>query len=126
MTVYKVFWLECAHWLPNVPQEHKCRRLHGHSYRVELHVGGPMGGDTGWIIDYADMAAAWQPVHARLDHRLLNDVGGLENPTCENLALWIAKRVREYLPGLQRIVIGETCTAGVMLDLETAGKEGKA
>lgn len=112
MLVYKRFSLECAHWLPNVPDDHKCKRLHGHSYQVELGIGGVVDTRTRWIMDYADVAAAWQVVHDALDHRCLNEVPGLANPTCEELLMWIVGALRPVL-NVQAIRIGETCTAGV-------------
>ena len=111
-TIYKRFALECAHWLPNVAEDHKCRRLHGHSFRVEVHVDGVPGPDTGWVRDFADLSAAWQPIHDTLDHRCLNDVDGLQNPTSERLAEWVWERLAPTLPGLSAVVVEETCTSG--------------
>lgn len=110
--IFKEFTFEAAHRLPAVPPEHKCARLHGHSFRVALHVRGPVDARTGWIMDFADIAAAWQPMHAALDHRYLNEVAGLENPTSEHLARWIFERVKPTLPLLHRVVVHETCTCG--------------
>ena len=98
--------------LPNAPEGHKCRRLHGHSFRVEVHISGPVSPEQGWVQDFADIAEAFQPVHATLDHNYLNDIAGLENPTSENLARWIWQRLKPSLPLLSKIVIQETCTAG--------------
>jgi 6-pyruvoyltetrahydropterin/6-carboxytetrahydropterin synthase len=112
MIVFREFTFEAAHRLPLVPEGHKCRRLHGHSYRVELHVEGLVGAD-GMVIDFADIKAAWRPLHDLLDHRYLNDVEGLDNPTSEVLARWIWHRLDEALPGLARVVVRETCTSGV-------------
>ena len=103
---------DSAHLLPNVPKGHKCGRLHGHTYRVRLYVGGEVNEHTGWIVDYADIKEAWQPVHDQLDHRYLNDLLGLDNPTCELIAAWIWGKLAWRLPGLSRIEIQETCTAG--------------
>jgi 6-pyruvoyltetrahydropterin/6-carboxytetrahydropterin synthase len=110
--IFKEFTFEAAHRLPNVPPGHKCNRLHGHSYRVELHVRGPIGERSGWIMDFADLKAAFAPLHARLDHYYLNEVEGLENPTSENLARWIWRRLRSTLPQLSSVVVSETCTSG--------------
>lgn len=112
MRIHKRFTFEAAHRLPNVPPTHKCHRLHGHSFAVELHVDGPVDPVMGWVIDFADIAAAWQPLHAMLDHRYLNEVDGLENPTSENLARWVWERARPSLPGLAQVVVRETCTSG--------------
>jgi 6-pyruvoyltetrahydropterin/6-carboxytetrahydropterin synthase len=112
MEIFKEFTFEAAHRLPNVPQGHKCARLHGHSFRVEIHVRGPVDPQLGWVIDFADIKDAFKPFYDRLDHYYLNDVEGLENPTSENLARWIWERVNPALPGLSRVVVRETCTSG--------------
>jgi 6-pyruvoyltetrahydropterin/6-carboxytetrahydropterin synthase len=111
-TIWKSFSLEAAHRLPNVPDDHKCARLHGHSFQVEVHVGGEPGVESGWIMDFAAIAEAWQPVHDALDHRYLNEVDGLANPTSEVLAAWIWDRLATALPGLAQVVVRETCTTG--------------
>jgi 6-pyruvoyltetrahydropterin/6-carboxytetrahydropterin synthase len=111
-TIWKRFALECAHRLPNVPAEHKCARLHGHSFHVEVHVAGEAGDESGWVMDFADIAVAWEPIHAALDHRYLNDVEGLGNPTSEVLAAWIWSKLVDTVPGLSEIVVEETCTTG--------------
>ena len=112
MDIFKVFTLEAAHRLPHVPEGHKCARLHGHSFRVELHVSGEPGADTGWVIDFSEIKRAFQPVYNRLDHHYLNEVPGLENPTSENLARWIWEQTRPALPQLSKVVVHETCTSG--------------
>jgi len=112
MEIFKEFTLEAAHRLPNVPPGHKCARLHGHSFRVTVCVSGDVGDVTGWVLDFADLKAAFAPIDAALDHQYLNDVPGLENPTSENLARWIWERMITTLPGLSRIEIRETCTSG--------------
>jgi 6-pyruvoyltetrahydropterin/6-carboxytetrahydropterin synthase len=112
MDIYKTFHLEAAHRLPNVPEGHKCARLHGHSFRVSVHVSGPVNPKTGWIMDFADLKTAFAPVFDALDHRYLNDVPGLENPTSENLARWIWQKLKPSLPALSKIVVEETCTSG--------------
>jgi len=112
MEIWKEFTFEAAHRLPRVPEGHKCARLHGHSFRVAVHVEGPVGEDSGWVIDFADIKQAFKPIHEALDHRYLNDIDGLENPTSEVLARWIWARLQPALPGLARIVVRETCTSG--------------
>lgn len=111
VTLVKEFTFEAAHRLPNVPAENKCRRLHGHSYGVEIHVTGEVDPGTGWLIDYADIKKAAGPVIERLDHRCLNEIEGLENPTSERIAAWIWKRLAPALPSLSLIVIRETSTS---------------
>jgi 6-pyruvoyltetrahydropterin/6-carboxytetrahydropterin synthase len=110
--LFKEFGFEAAHRLPAVPPEHKCARLHGHSFRVEIHVRGEVGAESGWVVDFADLARAWQPLHDVLDHRYLNEVPGLENPTSEVLAMWIWAELATALPGLSEVVVRETCTSG--------------
>jgi len=102
------FTLEAAHSLPNLPADHKCRRVHGHTFKIEVHVEGEVDSKTGWLMDYAELERKFEPVHAALDHRLLNQVEGLENPSSENLAAWIWKRLRPALPQLVEIVVQET------------------
>jgi 6-pyruvoyltetrahydropterin/6-carboxytetrahydropterin synthase len=103
---------EAAHFLPNVPDGHKCRRLHGHSFRVRLVVRGPVDPHTGWLMDFSDIKAAWKPLDTVLDHYCLNDIPGLENPTSEVLAKWIWDRLQPSLPQLSAVHVLETCTSG--------------
>ncbi len=106
----KDFRFEAAHYLPNVPEGHKCRRMHGHSFRGEVAIRGAVDAHTGWLIDFADLKRAIDPIVARLDHYLLNEVEGLENPTSEQLAMWMWARLAPSLPQLYRVTIEETCT----------------
>jgi 6-pyruvoyltetrahydropterin/6-carboxytetrahydropterin synthase len=110
--LFRVFHLEAAHRLPHVPPGHKCARLHGHSFRVEVHVAGPSGERSGWVMDFAEIKAAFEPLFDRLDHHYLNEVEGLENPTSENLAKWIWDRLQPDVPLLSKVVVSETCTSG--------------
>jgi 6-pyruvoyltetrahydropterin/6-carboxytetrahydropterin synthase len=112
MEILKEYTFEAAHLLPNVPAGHKCRRLHGHSFHLAVHVNGPVGKKTGWVMDFADISAAVNPLIARLDHYYLNEIPGLENPTSENIAKWIWQRLKSTLPLLNKIVIRETCNSG--------------
>jgi 6-pyruvoyltetrahydropterin/6-carboxytetrahydropterin synthase len=112
MDLFKTFQIEAAHRLPAVPPEHKCSRVHGHSFRIEIHVSGPIDPRFGWVMDFADIKLAFAPLFDALDHRYLNDVDGLENPTSENLAAWIWSRLKPTLPLLSRVVVHETCTSG--------------
>jgi 6-pyruvoyltetrahydropterin/6-carboxytetrahydropterin synthase len=112
MEVFRDFTFDSAHLLPNAPDGHKCRRLHGHTYHVSIHVAGPVDPERGWILDFSDIDAAFEPVREALDHRYLNDVAGLANPTSEHLAAWIWERLAPALPGLSRLVVKETCTSG--------------
>ena len=112
MEIFKAFTFEAAHRLPNVPDGHKCARLHGHSFRVELHVAGEPDPHTGCVMDFADLGRAFQPLLECLDHHYLNDIPGLENPTSERLAQWIWAQLRPVLPQLAEVVVRETCTSG--------------
>ncbi len=118
MEIWKKFTFEAAHMLPNVPEGHKCRRLHGHSYHVHIYVTGEPDQELGWIIDFADIAAAFQPLWERLDHNYLNEIEGLGNPTSEIIAIWIWDRLKPSLPLLSKVVVGETCTAGCVYEGE--------
>lgn len=112
MDIFKVFTIEAAHRLPNLPPTHKCSRLHGHSFRIELHLRGPMVEPEGWVMDFADLKRIFQPIYDQLDHHYLNDVPGLENPTSERLAQWLYEQVKPLVPLLHMVVVHETCTAG--------------
>lgn len=108
MKITQAFRFEAAHLLPNVPERHRCRRLHGHSYRVELRLEGPVDPVTGFVVDFFEIEAAFGPLLERLDHFYLNDVEGLENPTAENIAIWIFDRVRPKLPQVASVIVFET------------------
>ena len=112
MLLYKDFSFEAAHRLPNVPEGHKCARLHGHSFLVRVTVEGVVGEVTGWVMDFAELTRAFAPLHDRLDHRYLNEIDGLENPTSEILARWIWRELTAALPGLAAVEVRETCTSG--------------
>ena len=112
MEIWKEFTFEAAHMLPNVPDGHKCKRLHGHSYRVRVCVSGDLDPKLGWVLDFADIRAACEPIRKELDHYYLNEIDGLENPTSEILARWIWKRLKPALPLLSKVEVAETCTSG--------------
>jgi 6-pyruvoyltetrahydropterin/6-carboxytetrahydropterin synthase len=103
----KEYRFEAAHRLPHVPEGHKCARVHGHSYKVELEVKGPVDPKTGWLFDFSVIDAAWSVLHARFDHRNLNDVPGLENSTCENIAIYVWREIRRAVPQLSAVTIWE-------------------
>ncbi|MDI4656112.1 6-carboxytetrahydropterin synthase QueD [Xanthobacter autotrophicus] len=102
------FTFEAAHFLPHVPETHRCRRMHGHSYRVDLTLEGPVDAVTGFVVDFFDVEAAFGPLLKQLDHYCLNDVEGLENPTAEIIAAWIWDRVKPVLPLLSCVRVYET------------------
>ena len=107
----KSFQFEAAHLLPLLPEDHKCRRLHGHSFSVELVIAGECDPKLGWLMDYAEVSKAFKPLWEQLDHRYLNEVEGLENPTSENIAKWIWDRLKPKLPLLSQILVAETCNS---------------
>jgi len=107
----KTFTFEAAHWLPTFPEGHKCRRLHGHSFRLEVLVAGEVDPAKGYLIDYGDLKRLVSPVVDELDHRCLNEIAGLENPTSEMIAAWIWRRLDGVVPDLDTVIVHETCTA---------------
>ena len=107
ISVSRAYAFEAAHRLTGVPPTHRCSAVHGHNYRVVLMVAGPVDSVTGFVIDFWDMDAIFEPLRVQLDHRMLNDVPGLENPTAEAIAVWIAERVAAALPGLARVTVYE-------------------
>ena len=114
MQIFKDFTFDSAHYLPGLPTTHKCSRLHGHTFRVRLYLDGPVDPEIGWVVEFADIKKAFMPVHEQLDHRLLNEVPGLENPTCENVAKWIWEQIKPTLPYLSCVEVQETPTAGAV------------
>ncbi|TGK20918.1 6-carboxytetrahydropterin synthase QueD [Leptospira fluminis] len=113
----KEFRFDAAHFLPNVPEGHKCRRMHGHSFRFKLHLKGKIDPGTGWLMDFAEVSKSVKPLlENHLDHYLLNDVEGLENPTSENICLWLWKRLKPHLPLLRKITLHETCTSACIYE----------
>lgn len=112
MKIFKVFKFDAAHRLPNVGPGHKCSETHGHSFRIEVHLTGPVDPDKGWIVDFADIDKAVHPLLDKLDHQYLNDIDGLSNPTSEHIARWIWERLFKKLPQLDKIVIQESPDSG--------------
>jgi 6-pyruvoyltetrahydropterin/6-carboxytetrahydropterin synthase len=114
MDAYCEFTLAAGRRLTGVPADHPCARVHGHTFRVRLTVSGPVDPLTGFVLDFAEVQRAFAPVHDALDHRYLNDIPGLENPTSERLAIWIWDSLRRRLPGLSAVEITETGASGVV------------
>jgi 6-pyruvoyltetrahydropterin/6-carboxytetrahydropterin synthase len=108
MKIMQAFTFEAAHRLPRVKETHPCYRLHGHSYRVELRLDGPLNPETGFLIDFFEIEEAFGPLLKQLDHYCLNDIPGLENPTAENIAAWIWERIAGALPSLAAVRVFET------------------
>ena len=107
----KDFEFEAAQALPQFPVGHKCRNLHGHSFKVTVSVRGPVDEATGLFYDHAVISDAMSPIVAQIDHTYLNDIPGLENPTIENISRWIWDKLVHHLPGLYEIILHETSGA---------------
>lgn len=118
MEIFKEFIFEAAHYLPAVAENHKCHRLHGHSYRVQLFICGAMDETKGWIMDFGEVKKIFQPIYEQLDHHYLNKIEGLKNPTAENICRWIWSKLKPNLPNLSKIVLYETSTAGAVYEGE--------
>lgn len=114
MEIFKEFTFDSAHFLPNVPDGHKCKNMHGHTYRVRFYCKGKVDDYTGWVIDFADIKAVWKPIEKIVDHKLLNDIPGLENSTAENISIWLWRKMKPNLPLLSKIELWETPTCGVI------------
>jgi 6-pyruvoyltetrahydropterin/6-carboxytetrahydropterin synthase len=112
MIIFKDFRFEAAHFLPNVPENHKCKRMHGHSYKVRVYVKGKQGVESGWVLDFAELKSIIHSAVELLDHHILNEIAGLENPTAENLAIWIWNKIKGQLPGLYEVHVNETEESG--------------
>ncbi|MEO0341267.1 MAG: 6-carboxytetrahydropterin synthase QueD [Bacteroidota bacterium] len=111
MEIFKDFTFDSAHFLPNVPDGHKCKRMHGHTYKVRICLKGDLDPHLGWVKDFGDIKNIWKPVELMLDHYLLNDIEGLDNPTAELIAVWIWRKMQKDLPQLIRVEVFETPTS---------------
>jgi 6-pyruvoyltetrahydropterin/6-carboxytetrahydropterin synthase len=114
MEIYKEFSFDSAHFLPNVPDGHKCKNMHGHTYKLKVFIQGTPDPVLGWIMDFKELKDIVCQVIDQLDHKLINDIPGLENPTAENITIWIWKQISPMLSGLNRIELYETPTTGVI------------
>ena len=114
MEIYKEFSFDSAHFLPNVPEGHKCKNMHGHTYRLRVFIEGPVDPQLGWIMDFKELKDSVGPIIDQLDHNLINNIAGLENPTAENITIWIWNRIKPKLPLLSRVELYETPTTGVL------------
>ncbi|MEM8758506.1 MAG: 6-carboxytetrahydropterin synthase QueD [Planctomycetota bacterium] len=114
MEVFREFTFDAAHRLDHLPAGHKCARVHGHTYRLRVSASGPLDPKIGWIVDFAEIKALTHEVLEPLDHHLLNEVPGLEQPTTERIAVWLWDRLKPALPGLTRIELWENANSGVV------------
>jgi 6-pyruvoyltetrahydropterin/6-carboxytetrahydropterin synthase len=104
----KDFEFESAQSLPQFPEGHKCRKVHGHSFKITISVRGPVDEASGIFYDHAVISDAMRPIVEQLDHAYLNDIVGLENPTIELMTRWFWEKLKDQLPGLYEIVLHET------------------
>ena len=116
MIIFKKFTFDSAHSLSYVPDGHKCKEVHGHTYHLTLFIEGDLDPELGWVMDFADMKRVVKPVVDAIDHKYLNDIEGLENPTCEIVAKWIWDKIKQDLPLLKKIQLNETPTSGVVYE----------
>lgn len=116
MLIFKEFTFDSAHFLPNVPIGHKCREMHGHTYRLRVWIEDRQDPVLGWVMDFADLKSIVKPIIEILDHKCMNNIEGLENPTCEMIAVWIWNKLKPSLPKMCRIELHETPTSGVIYE----------
>ena len=116
MIIFKKFSFDSAHFLPNVPDGHKCKEMHGHTYHLTIYIEGELENHLDWVMDFSELKGIVSPIINAIDHKVLNDIKGLENPTCENLAIWIWKKIKPQIPSLKRIELNETLTSGVIYE----------
>ncbi|MDE0771319.1 MAG: 6-carboxytetrahydropterin synthase QueD [Salibacteraceae bacterium] len=116
MLIYKQFTFDSAHQLPNVPEGHKCKNLHGHTYHLTVYLEGDLDEKLGWVMDFSEVKAAMKPVLNQMDHNYLNDIKGLENPTSEVLVVWIWNQIKPALSMLKKLELKETPTSGAIYE----------
>ncbi|PWG81653.1 6-carboxytetrahydropterin synthase QueD [Pararcticibacter amylolyticus] len=116
MVIYKQFTFDSAHFLPNVPAGHRCGSMHGHTYKLTVFFEGDLDPVQGWVIDFNDIKKIISPLIDSVDHKLLNDIPGLENPTSEVMASWFWNKIKPEIPSLSRIELSETPSTGVIYE----------
>ncbi|PIB35993.1 6-carboxytetrahydropterin synthase QueD [Reichenbachiella sp. 5M10] len=116
MVIFKKFAFDSAHFLPNVPEGHKCKNVHGHTYHLTVFLEGDLDEDFQWVMDFKDLKDVVKPVIDRLDHNMINDIPGLENPTAERITVWIWDQIKPHLPLLSKLELNETPTSGVVYE----------
>ncbi len=116
MQIFKQFTFDSAHFLPNVPEGHKCKEIHGHTYHLTVYLDGDLDEKLGWVIDFTDVKNVINPIIKSIDHKFLNTIPGLENPTSEVMAIWLWNKIKPELPQLSKIELNETPTSGVIYE----------
>ena len=116
MLLFKQFTFDSAHFLPNVPDGHKCKEIHGHTYHLKVWIEGDLEPHYEWVMDFAVLKKAVEPVIKSIDHKLMNNLPGLENPTCERIAIWLWDKIKPQIPQLKRVELNETPTSGVIYE----------
>nr|WP_294895218.1 6-carboxytetrahydropterin synthase QueD [uncultured Pedobacter sp.] len=116
MIIYKQFTFDAAHYLPNVSESHKCRKVHGHTYHLTLFFEGEIDPHLGWIVDFSEIKKVVKPILASVDHQFLNEVQGLKNPTCELISVWLWDKIKPLITQLKRIELKETPTSGAIYE----------
>ena len=112
MIVYKKFNIESARSIPKLPKTHPCHHIHGHSFKIIISVKGPVNKQNGFVTDFQDIDDAFSPFKKELDHSYLNNIEGLQNPTSENICIWIWDKIQSSLPNIYKIEIKETDSTG--------------
>ena len=116
MKIFKKFTFDSAHFLPMVPDGHKCKETHGHTYQLTAFFEGELAAELEWVMDFAEIKSVIDPIIKRIDHKLLNNIAGLENPTCEVIAVWLWNQIKPKIPMLTQIQLDETPTSGVVYE----------
>ena len=116
MQIFKQFTFDSAHFLPNVPEGHKCKEIHGHTYHLTVYLDGDLDEKLGWVIDFTDVKNVIDPIIKSIDHQFLNNIPGLENPSSEIMAIWLWNKIEPELPQLSKIELNETPTSGVIYE----------
>ncbi len=114
MIIFKQFTFDSAHFLPHVPDGHKCKEIHGHTYHLTIFLEGPLDPELGWVMDFGDLKKSVGAVIDRLDHKFMNEIPGLENPTCEHISMWLWNQIKPGVPQLHKIELYETPTSGAI------------
>jgi|TARA_B100001250_G_scaffold411074_1_gene438878 6-pyruvoyltetrahydropterin/6-carboxytetrahydropterin synthase len=122
MEVYKTFAVESARSLPHLPDDHPCKKVHGHSFKITITINGKVNENTGFVMDFSEIDSVFSPIHRMIDHTYLNEIKGLENPSSENLCRWIWSKLSSSLPGLKKIEIKETESTGCIYQGEKNGQ----